>query len=110
MSWIVLNLQSGHAYIVEMIMFNVQRAITPKVGKPGLQFMCFARRFIVFCICVKFPENILNSFQLTVCTQVHGRNDFVHCSKDNNSKRSKPELQFMYSACHPHGACVCEVG
>ena len=29
----VFNLQSGHKYIVEMAMFNVQRAITPKVGK-----------------------------------------------------------------------------
>ena len=26
------NLQSGHEYMVEMAMFNVQRAITPKVG------------------------------------------------------------------------------
>ena len=27
----VFNLQSGHEYMVEMAMFNVQRAITPKV-------------------------------------------------------------------------------
>ena len=30
----VFNLQSGHEYMVEMAKFNVQRAITPKVGKP----------------------------------------------------------------------------
>ena len=27
----VFNLHSGHEYILEMAMFNVQRAITPKV-------------------------------------------------------------------------------
>ena len=86
--------------------FNVQRAITPTVGKPGLQFMCFARCFIVFCICVKFPENILNNFQLTVRTQVHGRNDFVHCSKDNNSKRRQTRIT-VHVFCMSSSWCLC---
>ena len=30
----IFNLQSKHKYMVEMAMFNVQRAITPKLGKP----------------------------------------------------------------------------
>ena len=46
--------------MVEMVIFNVQRAITPKVGKPELQFMCSASRLIVLFICVKFCENIMN--------------------------------------------------
>ena len=29
----VFNLQSRHKYMVEMAMFNVQRAVSPKVGK-----------------------------------------------------------------------------
>ena len=29
----VYNLYSGQEYMVEMTMFNVQRAVTPKVGK-----------------------------------------------------------------------------
>ena len=37
--------------MVEMAVFNVQRAITPKVGKLKLGFMCFAC-LIVFYICV----------------------------------------------------------
>ena len=41
-----------------MAMFNVQRAITPKAGKPELRFMCPARRLIVLYICVMFGENI----------------------------------------------------
>ena len=31
---IIFNLHSGHKYMVEMAIVNVQRAITPKVGKP----------------------------------------------------------------------------
>ena len=50
--YMVFNLQSGHKYMVEMAMFNLQRAITSKVGKPELQFMCSARRLIVLYICV----------------------------------------------------------
>ena len=39
----VLNLWSGHETIV-----NTQRAITPKVGKPELRFMCSACHLMVF--------------------------------------------------------------
>ena len=45
-SGMVFNLQSGHEYIVEMVIFNiyyVQWAATPKVGSPELRF------FFVFC-------------------------------------------------------------
>ena len=58
----VFNLQSGHEYVVEMAMFNVQRALTPKVSKPDLRFMHFALCLIVLYNCVKFPENISNGF------------------------------------------------
>ena len=60
--WTVSNLQSGHEYMVEMATFNVQRAITPKVGKPELWFICSASRLIVLYIFVKFRENILEKF------------------------------------------------
>ena len=36
----------------------VQRAITPKVGKPELRFMCSASRLLVLYICEKFHETI----------------------------------------------------
>ena len=52
----VFNLQSGHEYMIEMAMFNVQRAITLKVGKPELRFMCSAHCLIVLYICMKFGE------------------------------------------------------
>ena len=47
-----------HIHVLILAMFNVQRAISPKVGKPELDFTCFASRFIVLYICVKFRENI----------------------------------------------------
>ena len=69
--------------MVEMAIFNVQRAITPKVRYPELRFLrsarrlmvlnicvpknaiqyygsCTLRRLILFIICVKFHENISN--------------------------------------------------
>ena len=47
-------------------MFNIQMAITPKVGKQELQFMCSACRLIVLYICVKFHENILDGISYRV--------------------------------------------
>ena len=58
-------LQSGHEYVVEMVIFNVQRAITPKVGNPQLRFLRSACHLIMLNICVKFHENILNDFEVT---------------------------------------------
>ena len=46
--------------MLEMAMLHVQWAITPKVGKPELQFICSAHCLIVFYICVLFCENILD--------------------------------------------------
>ena len=48
---------------------NIQRAITPKVEKPELRFMCSARRLIVFDVCVKFHENMSNGFKVMERTQ-----------------------------------------
>ena len=51
--------------MVELAIFNVQRAITPKVCNPELRFLRSARRLMVLNICVKFHENILNGFEVT---------------------------------------------
>ena len=47
-SQMVFNLQSRHKYMMEMAVFNVQRAIIPKGGKVGLGFMSSVRRGINF--------------------------------------------------------------
>ena len=54
----VLKLWSGTKIV------NTQRAITPKVGKPELRFMCSAHRLMVFNVRVKFRENVSSSFQV----------------------------------------------
>ena len=46
------------------------KGITPKVGKPELQFMCSACRLIVLYICVKFCENISDSLRVMEQTQM----------------------------------------
>ena len=43
---------------------NTQRAITQKVEKPELQFMCSARCLIVFNVCVKLHENVSSGFKV----------------------------------------------
>ena len=52
-----------------MNIVNTQRAITPKVRKPELWFMCSAHRLTVFNICEKFHENMSSGFNLTVGTR-----------------------------------------
>ena len=56
--------------MVDMAMFNVQRAIIPKVGKPAFQFMCSAFRLIVLYICVNLRENISDDIRATEQTQM----------------------------------------
>ena len=56
--------------MVDIAMFNVQRTITPKVGKPELRFMCSAHHLLVLYICVKFLENISDSIRVMVWTQM----------------------------------------
>ena len=55
--------------MVEMAIFNIQRAITLKVGKQELLFMCSALRFMVFNNCVKFHENMSSGFKVMEPTQ-----------------------------------------
>ena len=72
----VFNLQSGHEYMVEMAICNVQKAKTPKVDKPELQFMCSALHLMVLYIFVKFRENIMNGIRVMERTPVHVRNGY----------------------------------
>ena len=50
-------LKSGHEYMVEMAIFNVQRAVTPQLGNSEFWFMCFAHCLIMFYIFMKFHED-----------------------------------------------------
>ena len=108
----VINLQSGHEYMMEMAMLNVQRAINPKLGKPELRFMCSACRPIVVYICMEFCEKIMHEryqsngadtstwvvYGGAALYNLHGRNGYVQCSKGNNSKSRSQELRLICSA------------
>ena len=43
---------------------KTQKAITQKVGKPELWFMCSACHLMVFNVCVKFHENMSSGFKV----------------------------------------------
>ena len=55
--------------MVEMAIFSIQRAITLKVGKQELRFMCSACHLMVFNICVKFHENMSSGLKVMQRTQ-----------------------------------------
>ena len=48
----------------------VQMAITPKVGKPEVRFMCSAHCLVVLYIYVKFHGNILDSIRVMERTRM----------------------------------------
>ena len=54
--------------------FQCSKGIAPKVCNPEIRFLCSALCLKVFNICVKFHENISNSFEVTEPTQVCGKN------------------------------------
>ena len=98
----ILNkLQSGHKYITKITIFKVQRAVTLKVDKTELWFLCSAPRLMMLYICLKFHQNIWSGFQLTEQTRVYCRNDYFQyllCSKGCNSKSRLTRVTFFCSA------------
>ena len=60
---------------------NTQRAITPKVEKPELRFMCSARRLMVFNVCVKFHENMSSGFKVMERTRKLLTDTHTHTEK-----------------------------
>ena len=91
-SQMVFNLQNGHEYMVEIAMFNIRRAITPKSSKPESGFMCSAFRLMVLYICGSFVK--IWTVSVMQQTRVHGRNGYVQCSKGNNSKIRQTRVKF----------------
>ena len=62
-SWMVFKLRSGHHFMTKITI--IIKGPSPKVSKPQLWFLCSASSLMVVNISVKFPKNILNSFQVT---------------------------------------------
>ena len=74
-----------HVNVLILAMFNVQRAITPKVGKPELQFMCSAS-----CLIMLYIRN--------GCVQ------YLLCSKGHNSKSRFTRVKVFVFCMLSHGA------
>ena len=108
---ISLFLSILNKYITGIIIFKVQRAITPKVGKPELWLLNSAPCLMTLYICVKFCQNIWNGFQLTEQIWEHGRNGYVQCSKDtSNSKCRQTRVSVNVFCMLSHNALhLCEV-
>ena len=92
----IVNALSGHGYMVEMAIFNVQRAITPKAGNPELCFMSSALLYIH----VKFHENISNCFQLTEQNGYMVEMAIFYVQRETTPTAGNPALWFICSA-HP---------
>ena len=70
---------------------NDQRAITPKISKAELWFLCMTHRLIVLYKCMKFHLNSFNGCQLTERT----RNSIANDQWEITPKISKAELWFL---------------
>ena len=66
----IFKLKKGNMYMTRTPIYNVQRVLTPKAGYSELWFLCSAHHIVVIYICVKFQENISNSFQVTEQTYI----------------------------------------
>ena len=65
---------------------NTQRAITQKVEKPELRFMCSARRLMVFNVCVKLHENVSSGFKVMERTRKLLTDTHTHTHKHTHRK------------------------
>ena len=75
---------------------NKQRAITPKVGKPELLFMCSALPLMVFNICVKFYENMSSCVKVMELTQKL----LTHKGQYSNSRKTKVTVHVFFMSSH----------
>ena len=89
---------------------NIQRLVSPKAGNSELWFLCFAYCIMMIYICIKFQENISNSFQVTEWTQIYNRNHYFQSSKGHNSKSRLTRVMVLVLCTSPHDALnLCEV-
>ena len=96
---------------MEMAIFNIQRAITLKVGKQELRFMCSACRLMVFDICVKFHEKISRGFKVNEQTRkLSTPPPHTHTEKRRKTKKIYPIAYFICRGYNQsYGSCVLHV-
>ena len=87
-------------FSIFFIIYYVQGAIINKVCKPELWFLCSAHAIIVLYICIKFHENISNSFKIWSGHMCMVQMANFNIQRTITLKVGKQELLFMCSACH----------
>ena len=106
--------------MVEMAIFNIQRAITLKVGKEELWFMHSAYHLLVFNICVKFHENMSRGFKVMERTQklLTDRHTHTFTQRERERERERKDENYIphciaYLVCRrynqSYGSCVLHV-
>ena len=76
---------------------NTQRAITQKVEKPELQFLCSARWLMVFNVCVKFHENMSSGFKVMERTQKLLTDTHTHTHTERKDENIIPPWHTSYA-------------
>ena len=87
--------------MVEMAIFNIQRAITVKVGKQELRFMCSACHLIV----VTFVSSFMKICQAVL--KLWRRHKNCKLTKGNNSKSRKTRITVHVFRTLSYGVNVC---
>ena len=100
----------GHKYMTGITNYNVQRVVTPKAGNSESWFLCSAHHIVVIYICIRFQENISNSFQVTKLTYIYNRNQYFQYSKGHNSKSRLSRVTVLVFCTLSHNVLhLCEV-
>ena len=94
----VFKLPSEHEYTTEITIYTIQRAITPKIGKPQLWFFFSAHHLMVLNISVKFHDNISGCFSSYKSDTSIWPKSLLPCSKCRHSKSRKTS----YGSCFLH--------
>ena len=71
---------------------NTQRALTQKVEKPELRFMCSARHLMVFNVCVKFHENMSSGFKVMEWTRKLLTDTHTHTHTHTHTQRKDENI------------------
>ena len=86
-----------------IIIYNVQKVVTPKAGNSELWFLCSAHHIMLIYICIKFQENISNSFQVTKRTYMSQKSLFS-IFKGHNSKSRLSTVRVLVFCTLSHNA------
>ena len=88
-------------------MFKGQKQVIESYGSCVLHF---AHHIMVIYVCIKFQENILNSFKVTEWTQIYYGNHYFHSSKGHNSKSRLTSVMDLVFCTSSHEALhLCKI-